>query len=139
MRQLGLDAQQQRAVVAALKGVADRTKAAAQTSSDNPLGAGGAVPGMRRLFGDQRDAGTVMRQRTLNALASVLNELQMQKYLAMAGRSNERTTTVYVLDSAGHPESKSVRVGMADDNYTELVSGLAEGDRVVVRARSAKT
>ena len=29
-------------------------------------------------------------------------------------------------------------VGLADDNYTELIGGLLEGDRVIVRARSAR-
>lgn len=138
MRQLGLDVQQQAAAAAALASVAERNRAATQVSSDNPLSASGGVPGMRRMFGDPRNPGAANRQRTLNALAAVLTAEQMQKYLAMSSRVNERTATVYVLDAGGRPESKSVRVGLADDNYTELISGLAEGDRVILRARATK-
>ena len=138
MRQLGLEAQQQAAVAAALKGVAERAKAAAQASGDNPLGAGGGLPGLRRMYGDPRDPSATSRQRRLNALATVMSEEQMQKYLAMGSRASERAATVYVLDAGGKPELKNVRVGLADDNYTELIGGLADGNRVIVRARSTK-
>jgi hypothetical protein len=48
-----------------------------------------------------------------------------------------RSATVYVVGPGGRPEPKTVRIGMADDNFTELLSGLSAGDRVIVRARIA--
>ena len=54
------------------------------------------------------------------------------------GREATRTGTVWVL--AGHDiESRSVRLGIADDQVTEIVGGqLKAGDKVVTRAREAK-
>ncbi len=137
MQQLGLDAAQQIAVTEALKAVAARIKEASQAASSNPLG-GGGLPGMRRLFGDSVDPATANRQRTINALATIMSPDQLQKYLASAARVTERAATVYVLDARGKPEARNVRVGLTDDNYAELVSGLREGDKVVVRAMAAK-
>jgi HlyD family secretion protein len=46
---------------------------------------------------------------------------------------------VWVLAASGDIEGRSVRVGIADDQFTEIVGGqLKEGERVVVRAREAK-
>jgi hypothetical protein len=138
MQQLGLDTQQQAAATAALKNVAARVREAAQSSSaSNPLG-GGGLPGMRRVFGDAQDPAAANRQRLVNALANVLTPEQLQKYLAMSSRITEHAATLYVPGADGNPEARTVRVGLADDNYVELVSGLAEGDRVIVRAQAAK-
>jgi HlyD family secretion protein len=55
------------------------------------------------------------------------------------GRENSRPATVWVLAASGDIEGRSVRVGIADDQFTEIVGGrLKEGERVVVRAREAK-
>ncbi len=138
MRRLGLDRGQQSAATAALKSVAVRIQAAAQTSGNNPLGSGG-LPGMRRLYGDPLDPAAANRQRAINALANVLSPEQLQQYLAMGAGSTEHGALVYVLDSRGKPAARNVRVGLADDNYTELLGGLAEGDKVIVRATAAKS
>ena len=135
MRKLGLDAQQQAAVAAALKAVAERTRAASAPQADNPLG-GGVPPGMRRMLGDPA---TIIRQRTLNALAAVLSADQLQRYLALGNNAAERTATVYVLAAGGQPAARTVRVGAADDNFSELIDGLALGDKVIVRARPGRT
>jgi HlyD family secretion protein len=137
MQQLGLDAQQQAAATAALQSAMARIRAAAQSSTaSNPLG-GGGLPGMRRVFGDSQDAAAANRQRLVNALANVLTPGQLQQYLAMSSRHAERDATLYVPGADGSPVPRKVRVGLADDNYVELVSGLAEGDRVIVRAQAA--
>ena len=138
MQQLGLDARTQQAASAALKSAYARIKADRQASSgsgSNPLG--GGMPNFRRMFGNPGDDATATRQRLLNALAGVLSEEQLQKYQALSQAQSTRNATVYVLDAAGQPAAKTVRVGLADDNYTEVISGLAEGDKVVVRARAA--
>jgi hypothetical protein len=138
MQQLGLDAQQQAAATAALGNAEARIRAAAQSpSAGNPLG-GGGLPGMRRVFGDPRDPAAANRQRLVNAIATVLTPEQLQKYLAMDGRNTEHAATLYVPGADGNPQARQVRVGLADDNYVELVSGLAAGDKVIVRAPAAK-
>ena len=139
MQQLGLDAQQQAAATAALKAVMTRIRAAAQASSNsNPLG-GGSIPGMRRAFGGGQDDVAANHQRLINALANVMTQDQLRKYLAMSGKVSEHDATVYVLGAGGSPEPRKVRVGLADDNFVELISGLAEGDKVIVRAQVAKS
>ena len=136
MQQLGLDAKQQAAATAALKDVANRIKAdATKSTTSNPLG--GGMPNFRRMLGNPADDIAANRQRMLNALAAAMSEEQLQKYEGMSAALTERSATIYVLDAAGKPAAKSVRVGLADDNYTEVISGLGEGDKVVVRAHTA--
>ena len=137
MRSLGLDAGQQAAVAGALRAVAARDRAGATPAADNPLAAGGAQPGYRRLVGNPRDPAAVNRQRTLNALASVLSAAQLQQYLALGRNAVAHAASVYVLPVQGVPQVRTVHVGLADDNYTELIDGVAAGERVVVRARPA--
>jgi HlyD family secretion protein len=135
MRQLGMDARQQADALAALQKAAQRSKADSQSASGgNPLG--GNLPNFRRMFGSAGDEVTANRQRMLNALIGVMSEEQLQKYKALSASHTERPATIYVLDATGKPVARSVRVGLADDNYSELVSGLAEGDKVVVRAHA---
>jgi HlyD family secretion protein len=55
------------------------------------------------------------------------------------GRENTKSGSVYVLDAANTPERRSVRLGIADDQFTEIAGGqLAEGDRVIVRGRDVR-
>ncbi|MGB8694886.1 MAG: hypothetical protein WCD08_15375, partial [Steroidobacteraceae bacterium] len=137
MRQLGMDARQQADALAALKKAVQRSKTDSQSASGgNPLG--GNLPNFRRMFGSAGDEVTSNRQRTLNALIGVMSEEQLQKYQALSASQTERSATIYVLDAAGKLVAKSVRVGLADDNYSELIGGLAEGDKVVVRAHAAQ-
>lgn len=52
------------------------------------------------------------------------------------GRENVRSGSVYILDKAGAPDRTYVRLGISDDQYTEIVGGqLKVGDAVIVRAR----
>jgi HlyD family secretion protein len=135
MQQLGLDARAQAAVVRALADAAARSRASGQSPGANPLGS--AMPNFRRMFGNPADEASANRQRQVNALATVLSPGQLQQYLALAAAGSERATTVYVPDASGAPRPRPVRVGLADDNYVELRSGLAAGERVVVGARPA--
>ena len=46
--------------------------------------------------------------------------------------------TVWVPGADGIPERRMVRLGLADDQFTEVISGdIAEGDRLIVRVREA--
>jgi hypothetical protein len=43
------------------------------------------------------------------------------------------------LDSEGRPQRRVARVGLADDQFTEIVGGeVAAGDRIILRSREAK-
>jgi len=56
--------------------------------------------------------------------------------LQMGGRTRSRTSLVFV-QKGGAISPKVIRVGAADFDYTEVVSGLAEGDSVVMLANAA--
>jgi HlyD family secretion protein len=134
MKQLGLDARQQAQVQEALQKVAERARAQSRTSSSSPLG--GGMPNFRAMFGSNDAA--LNRQRVENALRGILSEEQMQQYLALGSNQSVRPGTVYVLDRSGMPESRAVKIGLADDNFTEIVEGLREGDEIIVRARTGQ-
>jgi hypothetical protein len=133
MKQLGLDAKQQAAVGEALQKVAERAKAQSQGGTTSPLG---GAPNFRAMFGSNDAA--LNRQRVENALRGVLTEEQMQQYLAMGSGQAVRPGTVYVLDKSGKPEARAVRIGLADDSYTEVVEGLSEGAEIIVRTRTGQ-
>jgi hypothetical protein len=44
-----------------------------------------------------------------------------------------------VLSAGGGPERRTVRTGLTDDQFTEIIGGLEDGESVVVRAREAKS
>lgn len=48
-----------------------------------------------------------------------------------------RSATVQVLDTNGAVQSVLVTVGSSSDAYTEIISGLAEGDKVVIGTKTA--
>jgi len=50
-----------------------------------------------------------------------------------------RTNLIKGVTSATPPTTKTVTIGLADDTNTEIASGLAEGDQVVVRVSSSTT
>lgn len=85
-----------------------------------------------------------MRERMATKLEEVVTPLlsEAQRPLFNSwkkGRENTRAGTVHVLTAAGEAEARQVRVGIADDQFTEIVGGkLKEGDKSVVRAREAK-
>jgi HlyD family secretion protein len=141
MKELGLSPDQQSKVTEAMKELVQRTaQASAGSGTSNPLGGGGGGPGgggFRGFFGNNANEAQLMRQRMTNALSNILTEEQLQKYLAMGSANAVRPGTVYVLNAKGEPEARTVRVGLSTDANTELLAGLSEGDKVIVRARSA--
>jgi HlyD family secretion protein len=54
---------------------------------------------------------------------------------AAADAPTPHGTRVWVLDAAGRPRPVPVSGGIADDRFTEVASGLHEGDRVIVALR----
>ena len=84
-----------------------------------------------------------MLQRLKYALASVVTEPQRSAFEAWKARlegaaRKRREVTVWVLAPTGALETRQVRLGLADDDFAEVVGdGLKEGDRVVLRSREA--
>jgi HlyD family secretion protein len=86
-----------------------------------------------------------MMQRLVHALAGIVTDAQRPAFEAWRaqqeigrGRSGRRDMTVWVLDASGTLESRQVRVGLADDHFSEaLGDALKEGDKVVLRSRDA--
>ncbi len=102
-------------------------------------GGGGGFPGGGN-FNNQNQQGQAMRQRFENMMSSVLTPEQMEKYRALRsarGAPNaSRQGTLWTL-ADGKPVAHQVRLGVADDKFTEVVkSDLKEGDLVIVRARA---
>ena len=87
-------------------------------------------------------AGGDMRQRMMNMfnevnkeIAELLDPEQRAKFDEMNAMRSGNRQSVYVLNETGEEERKSVVIGLQDDNAAEVVSGLAEGDMVIVRAK----
>lgn len=99
--------------------------------------------GGERPAGQQPDPAQ-MRQRIAARLEQVLGPTFDERQRALfdrwkAGRENTRSAVAWVLTDAGTLEARQLRVGISDDQFSEVVGGrLAEGDKVVVRAREAK-
>lgn len=76
-----------------------------------------------------------------NTLAAIITDEQRPLFDKWKrGRENVASGTVYVLDpTTKSPERRFVRLGIADDQFSEVVGGqLKDGDAVVVRARQDK-
>ena len=101
-------------------------------------GAGGGPPG--RPGG----GGSDMRQRMMNLFATTNKEIaelltpeQSAKFEEMNSMRGGNQQTVYVLDETGEEKPRNVVIGLQDDNSAEVVSGLKEGESVIVRAKRA--
>jgi HlyD family secretion protein len=110
----------------------------AQSQQGGGLAGGGGFPG--NPFNDQQ--GQAMRARLENLMRSVLNDEQFKKWQAQrsarggAGAVRARPGTLFTLDGK-EPKAHQVRLGLADDRYTEVVDGdLKAGDAVVVKSRT---
>jgi HlyD family secretion protein len=99
-------------------------------------GGGGGFGGGNFNNGQQQ----AVRNRFENMMASVLTPEQMVKFRALrsqrGGQAQSRRGTLWTLE-AGAPKVHEVRLGVADDRFTEIVEGdLKEGAKVIVRART---
>ncbi|MCY3817882.1 MAG: efflux RND transporter periplasmic adaptor subunit [Gammaproteobacteria bacterium] len=97
---------------------------------------------MRRAFqsgGGDREA---MRARMQSMRAAMEREVQSiltpeqreALQAAQAETAGHRRASVWLLGEDGEPEERRVFVGLNDDESTEVVSGLEEGEEVIVRA-----
>lgn len=90
--------------------------------------------------------GSDMRQRMMRLfnevnqeIAEVLEPDQRTKFEEMNAMRSGNRQSVYVLTETGEEERKTIVIGLQDDNMAEVVSGLEEGDMVIVRAKRVTT
>jgi HlyD family secretion protein len=136
-QQLGLSKDQEERLKKA------REELAAQRPQGAAQGQGGlAAGGNFNPFGNDQ-AVQATRARLENMMRSVLTPEQLQKWQALrsargaaAGGVRQRQGTLYTLVK-NQPQRHAVRLGLADDRYTEIAQGeLKDGDKVVVRAKA---
>jgi HlyD family secretion protein len=92
---------------------------------------------------DARQAFSRERQKLQNELQVLLSEPEYQQYLQFnderrATRQQGATGTaaqVWLLNNAGQPQAVNIRIGLSNDEYSEVLSGaVKDGDAVIVRA-----
>jgi HlyD family secretion protein len=119
-----------------------KINATMKAAAPEPIAAGSAVAGNARPNQAAETEARVL-QRLKYALASVVSEPQRSAFEAWKARfegaaRKRREVTVWVLALSGAIESRQVRLGLADDDFAEVVGdGLKEGERVVLRSREA--
>ena len=81
-----------------------------------------------------------MRVAMEREIEAILTSEQLEKLRAVQERTAGRQrATVWLLGDDGEPEERRIFVGLHDDEATEVVSGLEEGEEVVVRAVYAES
>ena len=74
------------------------------------------------------------------ALTPLFNEAQAAGFAKWkAGRETSNSAKIWIVGAGGQPKSRSVRVGLVDDKFAELVSSetVKEGEQVIVRSSIA--
>ena len=124
--EVALTPEQEAAVKDALAKLGEEMKA--------PSGAMGGAP---MDFGAMRQRMSARVEQALGPLLSAEQKLQFERY--KKGREGTRGATVYILDAKGEPEPRFVRLGLTDEQFTEVAGGdVGDGASVIVRAREQK-
>jgi HlyD family secretion protein len=139
VKQLGLSEEQTRKLEKAREELFSQIRTQQGGGSPAGLGGGGGFGGGGN-FNFNNGQQQAIRNRFENMMASVLTPEQLEKFRALrnqrGGQPQTRQGTLWTLD-AGKPVSHQVRLGVADDRFTEVVEAdLKEGAQVIVRART---
>ena len=144
LQQAKLEIERARAELALTEEQLAKVNATMKAAGPEQVATGGsAVAGGARPNQAAAEAEARVLQRLKYALASVVTEPQRSAFEAWKGRlegaaRKRREVTVWVLAPTGAIETRQVRLGIADDDFAEIVGdGLKEGDRVVLRSREA--
>jgi len=144
LQQLNQEIERARAELALSDEQFEKVNAAIKGAGPEQLSVGGsAVAGGARPNPSAAETEGRMLQRLKYALASVVTEAQRSAFEAWKTRFDSaarkrREVTVWVLTSSGGIEMRQVRLGLADDDFAEVIGdGVKEGDRVVLRSREA--
>jgi len=85
-----------------------------------------------------------MRQRVQTTIEQTLGPLLSEAQRPLfekwkRGRENTKSGSIYVLEGNGSPDRRFVRLGISDDQFTEIAGGrLKEGEHVVLRTRDKR-
>ncbi|MEE2022840.1 efflux RND transporter periplasmic adaptor subunit [Alkalimonas mucilaginosa] len=131
LRQLDLPADKERQVRRILQEFNQNLQQLRSQQNNNPMS-------------NPRQAFQQARQALTNELRLVLNEEEFSRYQSLMAEQRQQTqgrgeqgrmAEVWVLNARQEPELRRVRVGLANDEFTELLSDeLAEQEQVIVRA-----
>ena len=122
-------------------------EAFAKMRSQRGGNAGAAGPGAMPGFGRRsaaaeggRDGRSRYAARIEQIVAPILTAEQRPLLEAWKQeRTSTRSATVWVLEPSGNVESRFVRLGIADDQFAEVLGGnLEAGDRLITRAREVR-
>lgn len=81
-----------------------------------------------------------MRAAMEREIEAILTPEQLEKLQAARDKTaGQRRASVWLLGDDGEPEERRIVVGLHDDEATEVISGLEEGEEVVVRAVYAES
>lgn len=121
--ELSLTAEQEKALAEAL----EKLRAESQAAAGPVAGSASDQSAIRQRY----------QARIEQTLAPLMTEAQRPAFDAWRrGRETSRIAFLWVLGTDGLPVRKFARIGIADDQFTEVVSGdVKEGDNVIVRAR----
>ena len=110
----------------------------ARARAEQPQSAAFGRP--QRSGGDQSGAGRFMK-RIEQIIEPMLTEDQRPLFeVWKQQRNNSRSATVWALGGNGQLEQRFVRLGLGDDQFTEIVGGNVEaGDQLVIRAREVRS
>jgi HlyD family secretion protein len=143
--ELGLTTDQKSKVADEMKAVAAEFKAKSPQPSANPTF--GAQPKQSAPGGGGGAGGEEGRSRFTERLERILAQVitpaqrpAFDKWKASreqrSGRPQVRSVPIWLLTAAGTLESRNVRVGLADDQFAEVLGqSIKEGDKVVVRTK----
>ncbi|MDP4529908.1 efflux RND transporter periplasmic adaptor subunit [Alkalimonas delamerensis] len=131
LRQLDLPADKERQVRRMLQEFNQNLQQLRSQQNNNPMS-------------NPRQAFQQARQALTNELRLVLSEEEFSRYQSLMAEQRQQTqgrgeqgrmAEVWVLNARQEPELRRVRVGLANDEFTELLSGeLGEEEQIIVRA-----
>jgi HlyD family secretion protein len=121
--------------VAAARATMDQLGKEMRAENDQTSFIGGRTGGDRSAFRQK------FNSRIEQALAPTLTPEQRLAFQRWKdGREAVRPAVVWVLGKTGLPERRSVRSGLSDDQFTEIVGGeLKEGEPVIIRGRDVRS
>lgn len=128
VQELNLDAAQRAKVEPILQRAQQEARAA---GGGQARGTGGGQGGARRRGPNPARAAAF--NKAFDEIRPLLRADQQTQLEVLRGRfaGGGGRGTVWVLGANGKPEQRSVRTGATDGSYTEILSGLREGDQVI--------
>lgn len=113
-------------------GVAQETIDAINADMGRQMGA------IRGQFQDPEADRDALRQQMGSIRDRVLSQYltaDQQRELAMLLSAAGSRANIWVPGEDGQPEARAIRIGISDERFTEIVSGLAEGEKAITRLR----